>query len=130
MSFAPPEERSLVLGDVGALQQVFINLFSNAVKFSPENSEVSVRVERLEREVRISIQDSGIGIPADAVPHLFERFYRARNVKAAEIPGSGIGLFIVKSILEELHGHIHVDTEVDKGTKFTVTLNLADENSA
>ena len=130
LSFEPPEERSLVLGDVGALQQVFINLFSNAVKFSPENSEVSVRVERLEREVRISIQDSGIGIPADAVPHLFERFYRARNVKAAEIPGSGIGLFIVKSILEELHGHIHVDTEVDKGTKFTVTLNLADEDNA
>ena len=73
----------------------------------------------------IAITDSGLGIPKDALPHLFERFYRARNVTTAEIPGSGIGLYIVKSIINELQGDIQVDTEVNKGTTFTVSLKMA-----
>ena len=120
--FTPSPQPCIVLGDVSALQQVFINLLNNAVKFSPEESEVLIRVERLENEMRISIVDSGLGIPTDALPHLFERFYRARNVTAADIPGSGIGLFIVKSILHELGGAIMVDTKLNTGTTFTVSL--------
>jgi PAS domain S-box-containing protein len=124
--FAPVAEPFFVFGDVSALQQVFINLLSNAVKFSPDNSVVDVRLERTGKEAHVSISDQGLGIPTDALPYLFERFYRARNVTAAEIPGSGIGLFIVKSIIEELHGSIKVDTEVGRGTTFTVTLHLVD----
>jgi signal transduction histidine kinase len=111
-----------ILGDISALQQVFINLLNNAVKFSPDESEVHVQVERFEKTTRISISDTGMGIPQDALPFLFERFYRARNVTAADIPGSGIGLFIVKSILQELGGEVAVESKVNVGTTFTVTL--------
>lgn len=112
----------VVLGNVSALQQVFINLLSNAVKFSQDDSQVLLRVDRLETETHISVVDSGLGIPSDAMPYLFDRFYRARNVNMAEIPGSGIGLFIVNSILRELNGSILVESKLNEGTTFTVVL--------
>jgi signal transduction histidine kinase len=109
------ERRSVsVLGDKSGLQQVFINLINNAAKFSPEGSSVAINVTEAEEEVRISISDQGLGIPPEAQQHLFERFYRARNVTIAEIPGSGIGLYIVKSIVEELGGKIHVESELNR----------------
>jgi len=111
-----------VLGDKSGLQQVFINLINNAAKFSPEESSVTINVTELEDKIRVSISDQGLGIPTEAMQHLFERFYRAKNVTIAEIPGSGIGLYIVKSIVEELGGKIHVESELNKGTTFIVTL--------
>jgi PAS domain S-box-containing protein len=121
-------EPIIVLGDVSGLSQVFINLINNAVKFSPDGKPVEVTAVRLgeEQEAAVSITDHGMGIPPDALPHLFERFYRARNVTVAEIPGSGIGLYIVKSIVDELDGRIEVKSELNQGTTFTVTLKLAD----
>ena len=117
-----------VLGDSGGLSQVFINLINNAVKFSPEGNTVEVLAAKsdAEREARISVIDHGLGIPSDAKPHLFERFYRARNVTVAEIPGSGVGLYIVKSIVDELGGRIEVKSELNQGTTFTVYLRLSD----
>lgn len=120
--FSQPAQPRIILGDVGALHQVFINLLSNAVKFSPDSSSVEISLAQLEHETRVSIVDRGMGIPPDAMQHLFERFYRARNVNASEISGSGIGLFIVKSILQELHGSIFVRSKVGEGTTFTVSL--------
>lgn len=114
-----------VLGDNGALQQVFINLVTNATKFSPEDSRVLAAVGFSEGFIDISVTDQGMGISPDAVPHLFEKFYRAKNVTVAEIPGSGIGLYIVKSIIEELGGKIEVKSEVNKGTTFIVRLRPA-----
>ncbi|GAB4539498.1 MAG: hypothetical protein Fur002_04770 [Anaerolineales bacterium] len=118
------EDTLQVLGDKGGLTQVFVNLINNAVKFSPEGKPVEVTVSRGESEARIEVTDHGLGIPSDALPHLFERFYRARNVTVAEIPGSGIGLYIVKSIVDELGGVIDVHSEVNAGTTFTVRLRL------
>ena len=126
INFMQSSRLCMIWGDRSALHQVFINLLGNAVKFSPDGGNVKLVLEQTDKEARISISDSGLGIPPDALPHLFERFYRARNVTAADIPGSGIGLYIVKSILNELRGSIHVDTEVNKGTTFTVTLNLVE----
>jgi signal transduction histidine kinase len=84
---------------------VFINLINNAVKFSPEGKTVEVVAAKGDNnEALISIVDHGLGIPPESIPHLFERFYRARNVTVAEIPGSGVGLYIVKSIVDELEG--------------------------
>lgn len=111
-----------VLGDKSGLQQVFINLINNAVKFSPEGTAVTIEVTETDTDVRVSISDQGLGIPKESVPHLFERFYRAKNVTIAEIPGSGIGLYIVKSIVDELGGSIQVETELSKGTMFIVSL--------
>lgn len=118
---APPGPVN-AMGDAAALQQVFINLITNAVKFSPEESRVLVTVGYSEGNVDVSVSDSGMGISEDAIPHLFEKFYRARNVTVAEIPGSGIGLYIVKSIVEELGGTIEVSSRLNKGTSFTVHL--------
>jgi len=111
-----------VIGDKSGLQQVFINLINNAVKFSRQGGAVNLVVSENETEVLIGISDSGVGIPQQAIPHLFERFYRAKNVTIAEIPGSGIGLYIVKSIVEALGGTIQVDSVLNQGTTFTVRL--------
>ncbi len=116
-----------ILGDTSGLSQVFINLINNAVKFSPKGQTVEVVAAKAENnEARISIIDHGLGIPPDAIPHLFERFFRARNVTVAEIPGSGIGLYIVKSIVDDLGGTIEVKSEINQGTTFVVYLKLAD----
>ncbi|MEP6895320.1 MAG: PAS domain S-box protein, partial [Chloroflexota bacterium] len=96
------EDSITVLGDRSGLSQVFINLINNAVKFSPAGKAVEVIVTKDAEHASITIADHGLGIPSDSIPHLFERFYRARNVTVAEIPGSGIGLYIVKSIVDEL----------------------------
>jgi PAS domain S-box-containing protein len=117
-----------IIGDKSGLQQVFINLINNAVKFSRQGGAVKIIVSENESEVLIDIVDSGVGIPQQAIPHLFERFYRAKNVTIAEIPGSGIGLYIVKSIVETLGGTIHVQSVIDQGTTFTVSLKRFESN--
>ncbi|MBI5352853.1 MAG: PAS domain S-box protein [Chloroflexi bacterium] len=114
-----------ILGDNGALQQVFINLINNAVKFSPEGSQIKVIVNSADGFIKVAIVDQGMGISPDAISHLFEKFYRAKNVTVAEIPGSGIGLYIVKSVIEELGGKIEVSSQLNNGTTFTVHLQIA-----
>ena len=121
----PLETSPKVIGDKSALEQVFINLINNAAKFSTEGKSVTVSATETDDELNVMIADQGLGIPPEAIPHLFERFYRARNVTIAEIPGSGIGLYIVKSIVEELGGRISVHSEINVGTMFTVTLKKA-----
>jgi PAS domain S-box-containing protein len=115
-----------VWGDTSGLQQVFINLINNAAKFSPEGSKVDVKISQTETHVKIAITDKGVGIPQEALPHLFKRFYRAKNVTVAEIPGSGIGLYIVNSIVSELGGEILVESIANKGTTFTVCLRRSE----
>ncbi len=117
-----PQEPLNIFGDNGALQQVFINLINNAVKFSPAGSNIKVIISHSNDFIDVSIADQGMGIGPDAIPHLFEKFYRAKNVTVAEIPGSGIGLYIVKSIIEELGGKIEVKSEINNGTTFIVHL--------
>ena len=111
-----------IQGDKSGLQQVFINLINNAVKFSPPEGGVQISILPNDEWVKISVKDNGVGIPKESLPHLFERFYRAKNVTIAEIPGSGIGLYIVKSIVEELGGTIAVESVLEVGTTFTVRL--------
>jgi PAS domain S-box-containing protein len=121
-----PDQPVNVLGDKSGLQQVFINLINNAVKFSSPGRAVTVSVTREDRNnIRVSIADSGVGIPHEAIPYLFDRFYRAKNVTIAEIPGSGIGLYIVKSIVDGLGGSIEVESMVNEGTTFIVSLRSA-----
>jgi two-component system phosphate regulon sensor histidine kinase PhoR len=117
-----PGQPVYVLGDKSGLQQVFINLINNAAKFSSAGGAVTISVSKERENVLVSIADSGVGIPEEAIPYLFERFYRAKNVTIAEIPGSGIGLYIVKSIVDELGGSIHVESVMNEGTTFIVSL--------
>lgn len=129
LSLTTPRPSIQILGDKSGLQQVFINLINNAAKFSPEEGSVNVRVSETDEEVLIEIVDNGVGIPQDSIAHLFERFYRAKNVTIAEIPGSGIGLYIVKTIVDELGGRIQVTSVIDRGTTFTLHLQRGDVTS-
>jgi PAS domain S-box-containing protein len=126
------EQIPLVWGELAGLQQVFINLINNSVKYSPEGSQINVNVKSNAARVRVEISDQGMGIPNEDIPHLFERFYRARNVSIAEIPGSGLGLYLVKSIVDELGGDISVESQAEAGTTFVVQLklyeNISEEN--
>ncbi len=111
-----------ILGDKSGLQQVFINLINNAAKFSRQGGTVKILLLKSEECIDVCIRDDGIGIPTESIPYLFQRFYRAKNVTIAEIPGSGIGLYIVKSIVDELGGKITVKSELNQGTTFIVSL--------
>ncbi len=96
------------------------NLLSNAIKYSPDGGEVNVFLEFLSNEVQIKICDRGIGIPADYLKQLFEPFHRAQNVR--RIPGTGLGLLIVKKFVDLHHGQIELTSEIDLGTTVTITL--------
>lgn len=120
-----PEQPLPILGDKSGLQQVFINLINNAAKFSQAGEAVKIFISLDEEYIHVHIADSGVGIPDESIPYLFERFYRAKNVTIAEIPGSGIGLYIVKSIVDGLGGTIRVESILNRGTTFIVSLKRA-----
>jgi signal transduction histidine kinase len=111
--------KQMVNLDLSLLRNVFINLISNALKFSPENSYIDVETEVTENQISISIRDYGIGISEDDKKHLFERFFRGKNV--TNIQGTGLGLHIVSKYIELMNGQIEAQSELEKGTKFIIT---------
>jgi len=113
-----------VLSTADELDRVFNNLLSNAVKYTPEGGTVTVRVLQTEDEAQVEVSDTGIGIPDEAQAHLFEEFYRAPNAKEKVRHGTGLGLVVVKEIVTRYGGRLQVNSVVDKGTTFTVTLPL------
>ena len=104
--------------DLSLLRNVMINLISNAIKFSFEDSVIEIRSEVDDESIRIIVRDHGLGIPEDDRKHLFERFFRAQNV--TNIQGTGLGLHIVSKYVELMHGEIEVDSELENGTQFTI----------
>lgn len=114
-------EAVIVRADRERLGQVISNLITNAVKYSPEDSEITVRLSTDEGTVSIAVADCGVGIPPDAIPHLFERFYRVAGTQL-RAPGIGLGLYISRRIVEAHGGRITVKSAQDKGSTFTVTL--------
>lgn len=110
----------MVNTDKRLLRNILTNLVSNAMKFSPENSVIYIHVESKNAKVTISVKDSGIGISESDRQNLFERFFRARN--AANIPGTGLGLHIISKYLELLGGTITLQSEIGKGSVFTISI--------
>jgi PAS domain S-box-containing protein len=108
--------------DTRGLQQVLTNLLSNAIKFTPSSGTVLLQVYPDPPGIVFKVIDTGIGIPPEDIPHLFERFFRARNAVSHQISGSGVGLFIVKSLVEKMNGTINITSELSKGTTFEVWL--------
>jgi signal transduction histidine kinase len=107
---------------------VFLNLIGNAVKYTPEGGHVHVSITRHNnKEAAVKVADSGVGIPERDLPHLFEEFFRAANVKEAGIVGTGLGLSIVKDLVVRYGGHITVQSVVGEGSTFTVTLPLSEQ---
>ena len=102
--------------------QLMTNLIGNAIKFTPSHGAVSVRLEERPDDVLIEVRDTGAGIPADEMPHIFERFYRGTNTGEARASGSGLGLAIVRSIVEMHDGQIELASEVGQGTQVRILL--------
>lgn len=119
-------EQTVVYGDQAKLRQVFVNLISNAVKYSPHGGHVRVSCRQDGNRLLVEVQDEGLGIPSEAIPHLFTKFYRVDNSDRREIGGTGLGLAIVREIVHMHHGEIAVTSESGKGSTFTVTLPLAE----
>lgn len=112
-----------VMGDADRIKQLIINLGSNAIKYTPDGGTVQLSLTTEDNRAKITVEDSGIGIPAKDLPYIFDRFYRVD--KARSRGGSGLGLSIVKYIVQAHGGTIQVNSEVDVGTTFTVSLPLA-----
>ncbi|TBL74506.1 ATP-binding protein [Paenibacillus thalictri] len=120
-------DRSVVIGDKDKLQQVFLNLLSNAVKYSPSGGTVTITYKEEGPDLVIEVKDEGLGIPDDALPQLFNKFYRVDNSDRREIGGTGLGLAIVKEIVQEHSGTISAASVYGKGSVFTVRLPQSDE---
>ena len=110
------------LGSELRLYQVLVNLLDNAVKFNRPDGEVSIQVRAIDGKVRIAISDTGIGIPSEDLPRIFERFYRVDKARSRAMGGTGLGLSIVRHVVEQMHGSIDVTSQLGEGSEFTVTL--------
>ena len=115
-----PKKEVIIAGDQNRLEQVWINLLNNAIKYTNEEGYISVNLKRTSKDVEVMISDTGIGIDEDGLRHIFERFYR--EDKARAVGGNGLGLSIVKSIVELHHGSVNVKSQKDVGSEFYVTL--------
>jgi signal transduction histidine kinase len=109
-----------IKADIEILKNIIINLVSNAIKFSGDNSTITIVCSADERELASAVKDQGIGISQEDMKHLTERFFRAGN--AANIQGTGLGLHIIRKYLELIHGRMEIQSELGKGSCFTIYL--------
>ena len=107
------------------LRQAVSNLVENAIKYTPSGGQVQLSLVRDSDWVRVSVQDTGVGIPAEDLPKVFNRFYRVDKARSRDRGGSGLGLAIVKWIADAHDGRIEVKSQVGKGSTFTLSLPLA-----
>lgn len=121
----PSENFPKISADRDRLKQVFLNLLENAVKFNRDGGSIKIFAEKEQGRVRVSISDTGIGIPEEAVPHVFERFFRVDKSRTAGTGGSGLGLSIVKHIVESHGGQVSCQSRSGQGTTFSFTLPSA-----
>lgn len=114
------DARALATSD--GLDLIFNNLISNAVKYTPAGGSVDIHLTNRENEIRIRVEDTGIGIPEEAMPHLFTEFYRAPNARELQDKGTGLGLSIVRDTVTRFGGRVNVESRLGSGTRFEVTL--------
>ncbi len=120
---AIPPDLPPVWGDQRMLRQAIGNLLDNAVKYTPEGGSITVCTWEEEGEVRITVRDTGVGIPAESLPRIFEHFYRARQPGTEHVSGTGLGLTLVQSIVQEHGGRVWVESEgIGKGSLFGIAL--------
>ena len=122
LDLGPLDDETRIMADEEALRQILDNLIDNAIKYTPEGGTVSVAC-RLESEIVVmEVADTGIGIPRDDLPRVFERFYRVDKARSRELGGTGLGLSIVKHLVQSIGGQIAVDSRVGAGSTFTIQL--------
>jgi len=109
-------------GDAARLRQVFYNLLDNAIKYTPQGGEIIVRIEQKDRAAVVTFRDTGIGIPPEHLPRVFDRFYRVDKSRSREQGGTGLGLSIAKTIVTAHGGQIELASVPGRGTTCTVTV--------
>lgn len=117
-------ELPLLYADRDKMMDVFVNLIDNAVKFTPQDGKVTISAHTSEGSMYLKVSDTGIGIPEDKIPKLFERFYQVDSSEKRRYGGTGLGLYICKKIVEDHKGDIHVTSEEGKGTTIHIRLPL------
>ena len=117
-------DQAVVMGDPDRLKQVFINLIDNAIKYTPSGGEVYLRLSKEDGWVQVDVSDTGIGIPENDLPHIFDRFYRVDKARSRAQGGSGLGLSIARWIIQEHGGMIRATSKVGEGTTFSIKLPL------
>ena len=120
-----PDDCQEILADRGQIERVFINLVGNALKFTPQNGKIDINATRSNKIVQINVKDTGFGIPEDAQESIFEEFFRVDNTINQEVKGTGLGLTLVKHIVEAHQGRIWVKSKVGEGSTFSFTLSAA-----
>jgi histidine kinase len=124
-----PEDQLLVRADEDRLEQIMFNLLDNSLRYTPAGGEIQIIVKRQGDWAKIFVNDSGVGIPEENLPHVFDRFYRVDESRARQDGGSGIGLTIVKRLVEAHHGEIRVKSDGQgKGASFAFTLPIYDHS--
>ena len=120
----------IVLGDPNTLTRLIINLVENAVKYTPSDGTVTLSLAKRDQSAQITVADTGIGIPQDELPKIFDRFYVVDKSRSGRTAGTGLGLSICKAIVEMHDGEIRVESNEGKGSRFTVHLPLLPEEEA
>jgi signal transduction histidine kinase len=129
LELIPYSGNDSVEGDEETLTQVFSNLIANAIKYNEPNGRIKVFMEKNEDSLVVGVEDTGIGIPEENLPYLFDQFYRVKRDGEHKSRGTGLGLSIAKKILEAHGGAIHVVSEIGKGSTFTVILPKTSQES-
>jgi signal transduction histidine kinase len=119
------DDELFVSGDRGWLECAVLNLLDNAIKFTPEGGLIEVVARRHGSSTLMEVRDTGIGIPAHALPHVFERFYRAEPSRSKEVEGAGLGLALVEWVVKTHEGSVTVESELGKGSCFRIVLPTA-----
>ena len=123
MTFVPNIERDVIVdGDMNRLIQVVMNLLTNAITYSPENTSVHLSLRESETHGIIIIRNEGIGMDKKEIPRIFERFYRIDRARSRNSGGTGLGLAIVKHLIDAHHGRIFVESEPGIGTQFKLLI--------
>lgn len=114
----------VIMADADLLAQALTNLIANAIKYSPADTEIVIRARAAANALLISVKDQGCGIPADVLQHVFEKFYRVPRLEDADVPGTGLGLTLVREIVELHGGHVTAESQLGVGSSFSVSLPL------
>ncbi|MDO8504666.1 MAG: ATP-binding protein [Candidatus Liptonbacteria bacterium] len=118
-------EMPAINADPNLLRMILQNIISNSVKYTAPGGKITISVSKNDKNILLSVADTGYGIPANQQEHIFQKFFRADNIIPIETDGTGLGLYITKEVLEKTGGSIHFESEENKGTTFTVTIPLS-----
>jgi len=127
LRFTTSEESFIACLDSDRIEQVVLNILSNAIKYTPDHGKIEVVLEKIDQNVSIKIIDNGIGIPKEDIPRLFERFYRVDKARSRELGGTGLGLSIARQIIEAHGGTINVNSSEGEGTEVVIILPIQEQ---